>query len=770
MVEKQIFSWVDSLIDLIIRRRLVVLVLSLAVAIIMASGLRHTSLNHSYKAYLADDNPFMQMIEYVEDNYIKEDNILVVIRPQQGDVFQPQILKVIQEFTAQAWSISHTIRVDSLTNYQYTRADGDNLYVDALVPDSLELSKENIARVRNIALNEPALKNFYISESGQASGVNILFQYNDQSVPENTALEYEFRDFLQTFKKRYPTIEFHHAGLVSGHAETVFMALHDVKTLFSIAGAGVVLGLYFCLRNWRFTLACIAVIALTVLSTAGMVGYSGAPFTLVTSSAPIMIMTLAVADSIHILMTTQRLLERGEEKIQAIKESYRQNFVAVAITTITTMIGFLTFNFSSFEPLASLGNMVSGGVFLAFLYSFIFLPALLAIMPFNVSQSKSSKLVNTYSEFVGSSIIKYRYFVAAFGILVCVVALLFIPKNSISDNFLWFYSENSIFRINTEYIEKNLTGSGQMIFAIEQDGAEAALNPEFLQKVSDFKDWLKLQSGVRYVYGFDDTLRRINMNMHGDDPSHFRLPQSQALASQYALLYELSLPYGLDTSTLINGDKSGVRIVAAIDNLEAIQSRQRTILILDEMEKRFPESTVQFSGGYAVVNYLIVDTLRESLGSGALAFVAIGVLLMIVYRSFVLGLIGMLGVIMPLLVFFGFWAIFVGKIGLAASIVLGIALGIVVDNSVHLISKFNYARLILKKDSLEATRHSLENVSPALTVNTIVLGVGFYILSFADYTPNATLGLMSAVTFAVALFICFSLVAPLLTFFRPKSK
>ncbi|MCY4427152.1 MAG: MMPL family transporter [Halieaceae bacterium] len=768
-MEKQgFFYWVESLIEIIIKKRWLFLVISVAATIVMSSGLRHVGLNHSYKAYIAEDSWLMRMIGHIEANYVKEDNIFVVIRPNQGDVFQPEVMDVVREFTFQAWSLSHAIRVDSLTNYQHTHAEGDELIVDSLVPEDLDLTPEVIKRVREIALTEPTLRGLYVAEDAKATGINIFFQYNDQNPVENLTLEQEFRKFLAEFKSRYPNIQFRHAGLVTAHADTILMAMHDIQTLGVMAGIGFVLGIYICLRSWLFTFACLAVIAFTVLSTMGIVSYAGVLLTLPTSSAPIMIMTLAAADSIHVLITVQRLLNEGMEKHEAIKESYRQNFIAIAATTITTMIGFMSFNTSSFAPLVELGNIVSGGIFLAFAYSLVFLPALLAIFPLHTSSVKRNPFIERFTGFIVKKIIRHRIVLVALTGVISIACIALAPNNKVVDSYVWFFPKDATFRQGVDFIEEHLSGSNQLVFSIEKEGANEVLAPAFMQRVTAFTQWLETVEGVRYVYAFDKTLRRINMNMHGDDPAFYKLPENVELAAQYALLYELSLPFGLDSSTQLNGDKSGLRIVASIENMDATRSYQRTNRILERLEQDFPDAETYYSGGTATMNYLIYETLMESIATSFVAFAAIGILLMFVFRSFLLGFIGMLGVVMPITVFFGLWAVFVGEIGMAASIVLGVALGIVVDNSVHLISKYNYSRLVRNTSAVDAVRYSLQSVAPALIVNTLVLGLGFYILSFADYGPNSTLGLMSSITFVVALVVCFTLVAPLLTFLRTK--
>ncbi len=762
-VEKFAYRFVDDLVLGVIRHRYLVLFLTVIAACAMSSGLRHATLDHSYKSYLADDHRYRLMIDHMEDNYVKDDNIFLIVRPGSGTVYQPEVLGVMREITEAAWGLSHVRRVDSLNNYQYTYAEGDELIVDDLVPADLELSRKNIERIARIASREPQLRNLHVSEDGGAAAINIIFHYDDRDVIANIELENEFRTMLDGFVKRYPNMEFRHVGIVTGHAETAFLALHDVLTLFTLASVLVILGIYFFLGNWVITIACLAVIALTILSTTGLVGYSRTPFTLPTSSAPIMIMTLAVADSIHILMTLKKLMLQGVEKNPAIVQAVKQNIVAILLTTVTTAIGFLMFNLSSFEPLVGLGNIVSVGIVLALLFSIIFLPAFLSCVPFHIEASSRTDRATQFAAFLADRIPVHRRKLTAISVTACVVAALLLPLNSPKDNMIWFYGPDSLYRQNHEFNQAHLTGSGNLIVAIESDTPDSVHEVEFLERIDAFADWLREQDSVRHVFSYTDALKRINRNLHGDNPDYYRLPESRELASQYHLLYEMSLPYGLDLTNQLNMDKSGIRLVATINDEDSVNTHAAAVRLEEKLSEAFPEYSVYTAGGVFLVNDLLYGVMRDSLSTSLLSFACIGLILIIAFQSLRQGLLGMLGVTCPLVLMFGIWGVFASYVGLAAVIVLGISLGIVVDNSVHLISKFNYARLHHGADKYSALEYSINNVAPALIVNTAVMGIGFFILSFADYTPNATLGVMSAMTFVLALGVCLLLVAPLLS-------
>ena len=483
-----------------------------------------------------------------------------------------------------------------------------------------------------------------------------------------------------------------------------------------------------------------------------------------------MIMTLAVADSVHVLMTLKNLMLQGVDKNSAIAQALKQNMVAILLTTLTTTIGFLIFNLSSFEPLVGLGNIVATGIVLALLFSVFLLPAFLSIAPIRVEANKRTDSATRFAAYLARVIPRHRRTLTALSVAACVVATLLLPLNNPRDSMIWFYAPGSLYRDNVEFNHTHMTGSGSVIIAIESDTPEAVHDIAFLEQVDNFANWLREQDTVRHVFSYTDAVKRINMNMHADDESYYRLPDTRELASQYHLLYELSLPYGLDLTNQLNTDQSGIRLVATIVDEDSVSGHAAVVELERKLGEMFPDHRIYIAGGTFLINDIIYQAMNESLATSFLSFSCIGLILVLAFRSLKQGLLGMLGATTPLLIMFGVWGVFASYVGLAAVIVLGISLGIVVDNCVHLISKFNYVRLHDGADNYRALEYSISRVAPALIVNTAVMSIGFFILSFADYGPNAALGAMSALTFVLALAVCLLLVAPLLANFDPSAE
>lgn len=250
--------------------------------------------------------------------------------------------------------------------------------------------------------------------------------------------------------------------------------------------------------------------------------------------------------------------------------------------------------------------------------------------------------------------------------------------------------------------------------------------------------------------------------MHDDDPKYYALPDRRELASQYLLMYELSLPYGLDLNDQINADKSGTRVIVTLKNLSskqmlAFESRSKAWLKTD-----MPETSIETGSTALMFAHVGQRNIRSMITGTLLVLVFISFILIGAFRSLSLGLISIIPNLTPSIAAFGIWALIDGRVGLSLSVVASITLGIVVDDTIHFISKYRHARLEKNYGCREAIRHAFSTVGEAIWITSAVLICGFIVLSFSPFTINSEMGLMTAITLTIALFLDLLLLPPLL--------
>ena len=354
--------------------------------------------------------------------------------------------------------------------------------------------------------------------------------------------------------------------------------------------------------------------------------------------------------------------------------------------------------------------------------------------------------------------------------VVIVFLIAFIPRNELNDVFVEYFDETFAFRRATDFMSENLTGIYDLHYSLGAGEDEGISDPVFLSKVDDFANWYRQQPRVVHVSVLTDTFKRLNKNLHGDDDSFYRLPDGRQLAAQYLLLYEMSLPYGLDLNNEINVGRSATKMSVTTETLSTneilkLTSDARTWL----KENGLPSMQVEGSSSTVMFAHIGSRNIKAMLTAAAGAMVLISLILIVALRSVKFGLLSLIPNLVPAAMGFGLWGLINGQVGLALSVVASITLGVIVDDTIHFMSKYLRARRERGLTGPEAVRYAFHTVGTALLVTTAVLTAGFFVLAQSHFKVNSDMGLMTAITIVIALVVDFLFLPPLLMKLEEKS-
>ena len=745
----------------VIRFRWWVILATLLIVFVAASGGRFLGFSTDYRVFFSKDNPQLLAFETLQNTYTKNDNVMFAVEPKDGKVFTRETLAIIEEITRESWQIPYSIRVDSVTNFQYTWSQEDDLVVQDLVENALSFTDTQLKKVQSVALAEPLLLNRLITQKSDITGINVTINRPQKTITETPEVVTFAREMKNKFQEKYPNVNIYMTGVVFMDNAFNEAGEGDMKSLVPFMYGIVLIIMALSLRTFWGTLTTILIMAFSILTGMGIAGWSGVLLTPISANAPTIILTLAVADSIHILVTLFYEMRHGKSKYEAIKETLRVNHQPIFITSLTTAIGFLSLNFSDSPPFRDLGNIVAVGVMAAYIYSVFFLPAMIAILPVRVKEVSSSH--NGFIDALGDWVIHNKNLLFWGMIIIITFLSIQIPRNIIDEKFNEYFDTRYQFRIDNDYVEEHLTGFESIEYSLGAGESGGISNPEYLKKLEEFADWYRQQPGVMYVSTLTDTMKRLNKNMHGDDESYYRLPEKRDLSAQYLLLYELSLPFGLDLNNQINIDKSSTRFTAILESISTQDALDLENSAQEWLKKNAPPEMASHGSSPLIMFSHIAMRNIDSMMIGTLAaLLLISAILVAVLRSFKLGLVSTVPNLVPMIMTFGIWGWFVGEIGLAVSVVAPVALGIIVDDTVHFLSKFRRARMELGKTTEEAVRYSFHTVGTALFLTSVILVCGFLVLTFSGFRMNVQLGFMTTISIACALLADFLFLPALL--------
>lgn len=755
------FSWV------LMHPRLVS-IMSLAMFCLGLLGFTSFTFTTDYRYFFSEDNPQLKVFNDFQARYGKGDSIFVVIKPDTNTVFDRKALALVERFTEEAWKTPYSTRVDSLSNFQYISVNGDDILVEPLFQDSLDLSEEELKRKKLFALSEPALEGYLISEDASHTALNITIETPDD---DNGLAQFKAVDYVDTIiaklKPEYPEARFYTTGQLKINRGFIEAAMLDASTLIPGMFVLLIVFLWVFLRAFSAMIGTMLVVLISSVLGVGLGLALGIPMSSVATSAPLIILTLAVADSVHLLTSYFHELKLGKPQKLAMETALEINIQPIFLTSLTTVIGFLSLNFNESPPVRDLGNMVAIGVTAAFVFSIWFLPSFM--MYFTHTAENANEGRPHWAESLSSWVNK-RINISGLGVLTCAGFLAWAAStNDLNDSLFEFLAEKLETRQEINYVNNNMTGVMSLNYTVFSRGENGITDPEYLKNLDAFKTWLEQQPEIKHVNAFSDIVKQINRMLNDDNPAHYLIPDSQAVAAQNLLLYEFSLPFGMDINNQIDFDKSTSNLRVQLDTLKSKQMIALTERIDDWLALNTPEwFKADVTGPDYMFAKITFRTITSMLTGTLLAIVLISLCLIIALKSVKLGMMSIIPNVVPLLMTFGLWGLLVGEVGLISSSVSVIGLGLMIDDTVHFLSKYQRAKNVLHYDFGKCIEYAFSRVASAILVTSLILMSGFAILGFSSFKPNMEMGILTSLTIGFALLITFFLLPTLLYWFDSK--
>src|SRR5690606_20312758 len=288
----------------------------------------------------------------------------------------------------------------------------------------------------------------------------------------------------------------------------------------------------------------------------------------------------------------------------------------------------------------------------------------------------------------------------------------------------------------------------------ETDQEWGVTEPQYLANLQAYVDWLNAQPEVVSAVSLSDVLKRINRSMHNGSEDYYVLPESRELAAQYLMVYEMTLPQGLDMTNEVTIDKRASRVrvllnTTAGQDILAFEKRSR-----DWIRQNLPQSMSSNAAGTVVMFAYIGQENIDSMVVGlAFSLVLVALILCVLMGTFRLVLICLVANLLPVLIGFGIWGYVNGNIDIGLSVVLGIAFGIVVDDTVHLLVKYQQAYDSNGGNSLAAIRYAVRSVGKSIFATSLIVACGFAVLLWSAFNLTVHMALLTIIIVVVAVLV-----------------
>ncbi len=784
--------------DIIYDNKFKTLFAVLAVVIGLASNLPNITFDTSTEGFLYKDDPQILAYNDFRNQFGRDEKIIIALKTK--DVFKPEFLKTL--FTLHddiAQNAPYIKEVNSLKNARKTTGNEDELIVEDLFEDGIPADAGQLEEIKKFALSNPVYENLYLSEDASFTTIMITTQtYTsigvvaetesemlesgfddagfdepshavvDQSASNSVAAEErEFINVLETNEliasiekilKKYQNddIKIYIAGspIVTKNLQSSLISDMSTFILYVIITIAILLLVMF--KRVSGILLPLFVVVLTLLSTVGSMSLAGAPITAMTQILPSLLLAVGVGASVHLLAMFYKKYDEVKDKKVAIAYALGHSGLAIFMTSLTTAASLASFSFSDIAPVANLGIFSALGVSYQLMLTLIFLPALISLLPIKARQhsiDEKPMLLDRLVHGIGVFSITYPRSIVSVAAMIIIVSFSLAASMQFSHNPLhWFAADNEV-RINTEIIDKELKGSITIEVVLDTQKENGVYEPAFLNTIEQVTQKIYTYKGENYFIGkivsINDVIKEINKALNENRQSEYRIPQDKDLIAQEFLLFENSGSDDLEEIVDSRFSKTRLSIKAPwVDSVEYVELMNELDLLLNDAFQGM--ATVSITGTLPILADTITKSIKSSIESYIIAFGVIAILMIILLGSIKFGLLSMFPNLTPIMIGVALMVVLDMPLDMFTILIGAIAIGMVVDDTVHFMHNFNryYAQT---KNVDEAVLLTINSTGRAIFITSIVLSSGFLVFMFASMTNLYNFGLITGTVVLTAM-------------------
>ena len=753
---------------LLIKYRYLSIGLVIIVVCLLATGLTKLTFNPDLETYFPEGHPAVVRYNEIDDMFIPTDNLIIAVHSNEGTLFNGDSLKVIEELTRKSWTIPYSVRVDSLTNYSYVKSVNDDLIVEPFIEEAEKKSIEFFEKRENLVAGEDIIYKSLISEDKKTSVVSIIVDPpGPNKEDQNSELINYILGFIEPIKESNENLDIRLLGNPYLDYISPRIVKAEMPVVMPLMLLLIFLIVFLMIRSYVAVLATFVVILMSLIATFGSIGILGSPLNQMVTTIPILIITLALADCIHLFSIYFQNRVKGISSKESMEKSLEMNIQPLFLTTISTCIGFLCLNFIEVTPLRDLGNAVAIGIGFAFIFTIFFIAPIVSF--FEVKTASKVTKQTRFSTSVGSFILKNGNKLIFSITSISFLILLCIPMNELDENPTQMYAEGfTSFSSDTLWLDEKLSVTFPVNFLATNEEGQVS-DPDFLKILDKFSVWLEEREQVNHVTSLANNMKNLNKSMHGDDPEWKKIPENADLSAQYLFFYEMSLPMGLDLNSSISQDRKSTKISATLKDMSANEFKEFNNEVLGYLQQNNLENMISEPSSFRVIFTYMVEAIVNSLLYGLfIGILLITLIIGLFFRSYLLPALSIFPNILPIGMGFGLWGLFVGDVGFMVAVGMGSTLGVIIDFTVHFLSKYELARKEFKKSVEESVIYSFETVGFALIIMTIVLALGFSVLNLVTFIPIQDFAKFSVICFIGGLIINFLFLPNLLMKFDKR--
>ncbi len=749
---------IEKYIKFIISHPKKIIFAALLLTVLLASGIPKLTFEENIKDMIPKDMPSRRTLNELEEIFGGSDVALIGVSNEEETIFNVRTLKKIRAITDSLDVMPGINRVNSLATIKYMEGHEWGLEVTPYLEEDPE-TEEDARRIREMFYKDSTYIGIMVSEDGKYASIiaQIREDVDIKSVyQEIKKLTEEFRGPEKIYEAGTPIVQ----TIISKSIK------EDLRRLIPFVIGLIALLLYLSFRSFTGVLLPLAAVIMSAQSMLGLMGHLNITFTAVNNIMPVILLGIGIDYGIHVMANYYQDAAKTESRKKAIIKAIPEIASPMIMACITTMAGFLSLLTSPLDTHHEFGFLLAFGIFMALIYNMTFVPAFLSILPMPKSarKKKTGGLMNPLLNSIGRSVIRFRYMFAALGIVLAVAAAFGISNVNIEMNPISFFPEDSEIVEADNVINTRLGGSVNMNILFEGK----IQSYEVLNKMDNLQNFIEEEfPETGSTISLATMVKKINKSLNSNDPAFDILPETDRKVAQAILMYETSGDPA-DFENIVDASYEYGQVIAMLKS----GSTKKITKIANKIENYLKENssdditvkTTGFSVFFKDMAYLIISSQVRSI-SFAVIFVLI--IASLTYRSFLLGLFAIIPFCMCVIFNFGIMGFAGIDLSIPMAMFSSMIIGIGVDFSFHLISRFKHELKI--KNMKNAVSGAIKKVGEPVLYSAFTTACGGLVLVISGFVPVRYLGLLFALIMTVCAFLALTVLASSLTFYKKSS-
>lgn len=637
------------------------------------------------------------------------------------------------------------IDVDSLSSTYKTHATADDIIIEPYLPNAMV----KIESIKGLLVNDPMVSDYLLNKKATLALFYAKQRPYFETAPNEEKIILETKEILKKYKHRYPHLDFFIAGGVAVGDAYREVAMHDFQVLLPVMFLLIATLLFFFFRTVVGVFIPFAVTALCALGAMALAGFFNFSFNNILGLVPQTLMGIAMADTIHLLVSYYQARDEGYTKQESLKSCLGKNFTPTLLTTLSTALGFISFVSASMKPIVHFGIICAIGTFLAWLICFGTSPLIAILDTSKGSSLKRKKKPLLFISLLG--FIKRRNLpIIGCGFVLGILSLSIGLMNEVNTNPVNYFDQSVPVRKSHDRLISDLGGLPGPEIVIDSGEVNGLYSPTFLKNVESFITELLLDKEILKTNSILPIIKKVNQALYENKESAYQIPANRKAVAESLLVYQMSLGNGKSLKERMSLDNRYMR-VSILWSLQETKESRLKLQAIENLAKKH-KIDIKITGKaplFISLNKQVTDSMVSSL---SIALFLVSLFLCFTFKSWRLAFISLVPNVLPLAMGAMVMTLFSIPLSIGSALVFSVCLGIVVDDTIHFLLHFQ--KLIHhspNRSTLEVLEEIFKTTGSSILTTTLVLALAFGLFVLANFQLNVHFGLIAATILLSAL-------------------